>query len=65
MFYTSGFVNSQGYNWAEFKRTLRQNPVGIAFGVADQFMFYSGGVYDGACAYGVNHGMNAIGYGYD
>lgn len=28
-------------------------------------MYYFNGIYDGVCAEGVNHGMVAIGYGFD
>lgn len=49
----------------DFKRVLREVPLTVAFGVGDDFMYYMSGVYDGVCETGVNHGMVAIGYGYD
>ncbi|XP_030078272.1 ervatamin-C [Microcaecilia unicolor] len=38
-------------------------PMSVAFGVAFTFMFYDKGIYDGLCAYGLNHAMLAVGYG--
>lgn len=49
----------------DFKAGLRLGPLSIAFGAADEFMYYDGGIFDGACTSGVNHAMVAIGYGLD
>lgn len=48
-----------------FKAALRERPLSVAFGVADDFFYYSSGVYDGGCSDDVNHGMVAVGYGRD
>lgn len=48
---------------SSFKAALRLGPVSVAFGASDAFMYYESGIYDGDCAYDVNHGMAAIGYG--
>lgn len=50
-------------DWEQFKKDLRNQPIGIAFAAADPYLFYSGNIYDGPCAAGLNHGMVATGYG--
>lgn len=65
VFYPTGYVNTQGYSAAEFKASLREYPLGVAFGVANEFYYYFSGVYTGECEAGVNHGMVAVGFGYD
>lgn len=61
----NAYVNTQGYDLEQFKADIREQPLAVAFGVADEFMYYFQGVYTGACEAGVNHGMVAVGFGYD
>lgn len=57
------YVDSAAGDLDQFKADMRSGPVSVAFGVGDDFMFYSSGVFTGGCASAINHGMVAIGYG--
>lgn len=57
------YVDSTSGDLNQFKADMRSGPVTVAFGVGDDFMFYSSGVFTGGCASAINHGMVAIGYG--
>lgn len=68
LFYTASpvsHVDVTGGSLIAFKDALRLGSVGVAFGVADEFYYYSSGIFTGGCASGVNHGMVAVGFGYD
>jgi len=49
------------------KDALRSGAVSVAFGVADAFYYYSSGLYTYAdgCSESINHGMTAVGFGWD
>lgn len=63
LFYTTGYAYTAQNDLEGFKASIRDQPQTIAFGVADEFMYYFSGVYQGECTAAVNHGMVAIGYG--
>lgn len=48
-----------------FKEMIRQGPVTLAYGAANDFFYFGSGIYTGACTNYVNHGMVGIGYGVD
>lgn len=54
-----------GADLVAFKQSVREGVVSIAFGVGNDFYFYSSGIFTGGCSAGVNHGMVAVGFGYD
>jgi len=64
-FYTGSpsYVDSTQGDLDQFKADIRSGPVTVAFGVGDDFMYYSSGVFTGGCSESINHGMVAIGYG--
>lgn len=59
-----GFPES-GYKLDPFKEALRKGPVSVGVAAADEFLYYSGGIYTGPCSSAINHALVAIGYGYD
>lgn len=50
-----------------FKAALRETPISVAFAVANDFYYYSSGLFTGegatGCAETINHGMTAVGLG--
>lgn len=52
-------------NAERMKDAIREGPVSLSFGVSDDFMMYSSGIYTGTCHGWTNHAMVGVGFGYD